>query len=402
MNKKKGAQSKEAFSDDTLFLKGGVEKERVPVELNVKRYSNYIFPHHRVKNLDKIRTFELGNGKLIIVPAVGEKAPTIACFRVFIVLLALAQKQGLETNRVEFTSRMIARVLNTPMKGDFANRLACYLNSLNMTTFRWLQSFETASGTRETIKNFHLIDSFDYETYKERVAQKKQFDGKHSVRINQEIIENLKAGKLSFVNLAALLEFNSGLSEVFYLRIDSILCSKEYVTSARPIELRSETIIKALQLEDVAEYAQVARRKRVLGTIQKECDGKVLSNGNPLKVELLPAADGVDWKLKCSQVRSKAKAARRLLPPVVNTNPDLVEYLADQITQATQQPENRLWHIRVAKHYSQHFIARALSELKHEPPEKMRDKGAVFTAKLKAIVAAAGLPWLKAEKPPSP
>lgn len=397
MVKKKEEQSEEEnHSDDIVFLKGDIDKERVSIDLNVKRYSNYIFPHHRVKNLDKTRSFELGSGKLVIIPSVEEKAPTIACFKVFIILLALAQKQGLQTNKVFFTSRLIARILDTPMKGDFAKRLASYLNSLSMTTFKWFQSFETSNGARETIKNFHLIDSFDYETYKERVAQKKQFDGKYSVRINQDIFDNLKAGKLSFVNLAALLEFNSGLSEVFYLRVDTILCSKEY--SAKSIELKSETIIKALQLDDVAEYSQVLRRKRVLSTIQKECNDKTLSNGNALKVDLIPTADGADWKLKCSQVKPKNTPPQKALPPITNTDLDQVEYLADQITEATNQPEHRRWHILIAKYYPQHFIARALSELKQEPPENMRDKGAVFTAKLKAIVTSAGLPWLKAEK----
>jgi hypothetical protein len=396
MEEHKEEQSEEKQTDDIVFLKGDIDKERVSVDLNVKRYSNYIFPHHRVKNLDKIRPFELGNGKLVITPAVGEKAPTIACFRVFVILLALAHQQGLQTNKVFFTSRLVARILNTPMKGDFAKRLANYLNSLSMTTFTWFQSFETANGARETIKNFHLIESFDYETYKERVAQKKQFDGKYSVRINQDIFENLKSGRFSFVNLAALLEFHSGLSEVFYLRIDTILCSKEY--SRKPIELKSETIVKALQLDDVAEYRKVAKRKRVLSTIQKECNDKTLSNGNTLKVELLPTADGKDWKLNCSQVEGKSKPPQRLTLPPANTDPDLIDYLADQITEATNQPKHRKWHERVAKHCPQHLIMQALSELKQEPPENMRNPGAVFTAKLKAIMDRAGLPWIKAEK----
>jgi hypothetical protein len=394
--RKKEEQPEEKQTDDIVFLKGDIDKERVSVDLNVKRYSNYIFPHHRVKNLDKVRSFELGSGKLVITPSVGEKAPTIACFRVFIILLALAHQQGLQTNKVFFTSRLIARILNTPMKGDFAKRLANYLNSLSMTTFKWFQSFETANGTRETIKNFHLIESFDYETYKERVAQKKQFDGKYSVRINQDIFENLKSGRFSFVNLASLLEFQSGLSEVFYLRVDSILCTKEY--SIKPIELKSDTIIKALQLDDVTEYKQVARRKRVLSTIQKECNDKILSNGNALKVELLPTADGKDWKLKCSQETGKNKPLQKLSLPPANTDPDLIGYLADLITEATNQPKHRKWHERVAQHCPQHLIMQALSELRQEPPEDMRNPGAVFTAKLRTIMERAGLPWIKPER----
>jgi hypothetical protein len=393
MEEKKEEQPSEKQSDDIVFLRGDIDKERVSVDLNVKRYSNYIFPHHRVKNLDKTRSFELGNGRLVIVPADGVKGPTIACFRVFIILLALAQQQGLQTNKVFFTSRHIARILNTSMTGAFANRLLSYLDSLSMTTFKWYQSFETAEGIIGKLTNFHLIDSFDHETYRERVAQKKQFDGKYSVRINQDIFENIKTGKLSFVNLAALLEFKSGLSEVFYLRIDTILCSKEY--ASKPIELRSETIIKALQLDYSPEYKKVSNRKRTLATIRRECNNKTLSNGNTLKVELLQTSDGKDWKLKCSQASERSNPPQKLVLPSANTDPDFIEYLADQITEATNQPENRRWHQMLAAQYPEALIMRALSELRQEPPENMRDKGAVFTSKLKAIVTRAGLPWLK-------
>jgi hypothetical protein len=135
------------------------------------------------------------------------------------------------------------------------------------------------------------------------------------------------------------------------------------------------------------------RRKRVLATIQKECDEKTLSNGNTLKVELIPTVDGKDWKLRCYQLAKAIPNLPKIKPR--NTDEALVEYLADQITQATNQPENRRWHVLVAKSYPQNLIARALSELRQEPPENMRDKGAVFTAKLKAIVNNSGLPWLK-------
>lgn len=381
---------KEPHHDDIVFLKGDFNQERVSVDLNIKRNSNYVFPHHRVKHLDRVRSFELGNGRLVITPAVGEKAPTIACFRVFVILLALAKEQGLETNKVHFTSRLIAKILKTPMTGAFAKRLAGYLNSLTMTTFVWFESFETASGTRETITNFHLIDSFNYQTFKERVALKKQFDSHYSVRINQDLFENLKAGKVAFVNLDTLLMFRSGLSEVFYLRVDTILCAKEY--EQRPLELRSETVIKALQLDDVLEYRHVSRRKRVLAAIQRECNDKTLSNGNLLKVELLPTVDGKDWKLRCYQIATAINYPK-FLP--VNSDANHVEYLADLITEATGQPEHRAWHVWVAKHYATHHVMRAIAELKQEPPQNMRNKGAVFTAKLKSIISRAGLAWSK-------
>jgi hypothetical protein len=392
MDENKEEQPEEPEKEIIIF-KGEINKNKISVDLNIKKYSNYIFPHHRIKNLNKVRTFDVGEGKLTIRPATDIRPPTIYCFRVFLVLLALAKHQGLTSRRVYFTSRLMARILRTPMTGEFATRLVGYLTSLNETSFEWRKSFASMDGVK-TRANFHLIDSFVHESYGERLEQKKQFDDCYSADLNEDIFKNLKDGKLSFANLTTLLKFNSGLSEVFYLYIDTILCSKH---PSEKDEKRSETVINILQLDDVEEYRKVSKRKRILSTIQAECHGKQLSNGNLLKVELLPTADEKDWKLRCSQIQPEKESRIQKLPSPVNTDPDFIEYLADQITEATGQPENRRWHQMLAAQYPEPLIMRALSELRQEPPENMRDKGAVFTAKLKAIVTSAGHPWLKAE-----
>ena len=409
--KREEQQPEEERIDDLVFLGGGdpepqevaqLEKarlNRVPVEANIKRNSNLIFPHHRIKNLGKKRTFKLRNGELVIIPSVDEKAPTTTSLRFFIAFLYLGYLKQCQTNRIGFSSRELAKLLRRSWNGEFARQIYREMRSLAMTTFEWKQSFETPAGIRTSLSNFHLINAFDYEDYRQRLEGETegrgykdiQFKASYTVEINSSIWENFRSGKISFANLETLLSFKSGIAEVFYLRVDTILCSNEYLR--KPIELKSETIIKALQLDDVAEYRQVLRRKRVLATIQKECDEKTLSNGNTLKVELIPTVDGKDWKLRCYQLAKAIPNLPKIKPR--NTDEALVEYLADQITQATNQPENRRWHVLVARSYPQNLIARALSELQQEPPENMRDKGAVFTAKLKAIVNNSGLPWLK-------
>jgi hypothetical protein len=403
-------EKKEEQSDDVVFLGEEPESQeatqldaarinRVPVEANIKRNSNLIFPHHRIKNLGRKRVFKLANGELIIIPSVDEKAPTTTSLRFFIAFLYLGYLKQCSTNKIPFSSRELAKILHRSWNGEFARQIYREMRSLAMTTFEWKQSFETPTGTRTSLSNFHLINAFNYEDYKERLERETgqrsykdiQFTASYDIEINSAIWESFKNGNISFANLETLLSFKSGIAEVFYLRIDTILCGKEYAT--KPIELKSETIIKALQLDNVAVYRKLSRRKRTLETIVKECDGKTLSNGNILKVELLPTADGEDWKLKCYQLVKNGLRLPNQKPH--NSDPDLIEYLADQITEATNQPENRRWHVLIAKHYPQNLIMQALSELKQEPPENMRDKGAVFTAKLKAIVTRAGLSWLK-------
>jgi hypothetical protein len=413
--RKKQQPEEEKPLDDIIFL--GEEPEiqevaqpldttriyRVPIEANIKRNSNLMFPHHRIKNLGKKRIFRLGGGDLIVIPSVDEKAPTTASLRFFLAFLYLGYIKKCPGNKVPFSSRELAKVLRRSWNGEFARQIYREMRSLAMTTFEWRQSFETKTGTRTSIANFHLINAFNYEEYRERLERETtvsyrefQFKASYEVEINSAVWNSVKNGNISFANLETLLSFKSGIAEVFYLRIDTILCSREYAT--KPIELRSDTIIKALQLDNVTIYKKVSRKKITLEKIVKECNGKILSNGGTLKVELLPTADGQDWKLKCSKAKPKNDPTLKVLPPAANTDPDQVEYLADQITEATGQPEHRHWHVLIAKHYPQHFIARALSELRQEPPENMRDKGAVFTAKFKAIVTGAGLPWLKSEK----
>jgi hypothetical protein len=379
--------------DDLVFLEGGID--RVPAELNIKRNSNLIFPHHRVKNLDKERVFHIGNGKLIISPAVKEKAPTTSSLRVFIALLALAQAKKTETNCIPFSAREIAHVLRVSMTGEFAARLWREFRSLSMTTFEWQGSFQTPTGTRTTLENFHLINSIRYSHIKERRENKTQFAADGVAEINSNIFNNIKAGVISFVILETLISFKSSLSEAFYLRVDTILGMGEYAT--KPLELKSETVIQALQLDDVKEYRKVSIRKRVLDAIAKECSGKTLSNDNTLNVQLAPTAGGKDWKLLCSQTVAKAHAPRQLPPPVANGDPALVEYLADLITEATGQPQHRRYHLLVARHYKEPLIREAIALLKQEAPANMRDRGAVFTTKLKSIVRRARLPWIRPE-----
>jgi hypothetical protein len=412
--RKEEEQSEEKHRDDMVFLGGAPEIQdtaqqletarinRVPVEANIKRNSNLIFPHHRIKNLNKERVFKLGKGELVITPALKQRAPTTTSLRFFIAFLYLGHLKGCITNKIPFSSRELAKILHRSWNGEFARQVYQEMRSLAMTTFEWKQSFETPTGTRTSLSNFRLINTFNYEDYKERLEREAekgyknaQFTASYEVEINYAIWESFKNGNISFANLETLLSFKSGIAEVFYLRIDTILCGKEYITKA--IELRSQTIIKALQLDDVAEYRKVSIRKRTLSTIVKECNDKILSNGNTLKVELIPTADGKDWKLKCYQVAKNTLRLPNPKPQPQNTDTDLIEYLADQITEATNQPENRRWHLLVAKSYPQALIMQALSELRQEPPENMRDKGAVFTAKLKAIVTRAGHPWVKAD-----
>jgi hypothetical protein len=398
-------------ADDLVFLEGmnpenarqpaAYSTDRVATELNIKRNSNLIFPHHRVKNLNKVRAFQLGKGKLVITPAVGEKAPTTTSLRLLIAFLYLAHIKRCTTNIIPFSSRELSHVLHRSMNGDFAQQVYRELRSLKMTTLEWHESFETGNGCITTIKNFSLVSGFDYLKRREKLGKNIQFQASYNVEINRHIWANFQDGKISFTNLEALLSFKSGLSEVFYLRVDTILCMDEY--ASKPLELRSETVIKALQLDDVDEYRKyVSSRKRVISKVAKECNGKILSNGNTIHTKIKPTADKKDWKIVCVQASAKVCHVPRLLPPPVNTDTDYIEYLASLITEATGQPEHQRYHLLLTRYYEEKYIREALSLLKQEPPENMRDKGAVFTTKLKAIIQRAGRPWIKPEDTATP
>jgi hypothetical protein len=373
----------------------------IPTERNIKRYSNIIFPPPRAKKLKEERVFKVGNGAITIIPSVKYKAPTLASYRVFLALIFIAKSKNCEANEIPFTLREIARVFDVSMTGKFADSLLSELKSLRYTTIALESAFEYQTDEGETVKrgdykDLNILTELKYTKLEKRDKKSKSeiFEASGVAEINKALWANIKKGLISFSNLDVLLKFDSPIAEAFYLRIDNILCSKDH--NGKEIVFTSRKIVDDLQLSDVKEYNKLSQRKRrIVDVIVNKCHGKRLSNGEVLQVRSDLTVDGTDWKVISSVKERKIKS----LPlPVSNTDPDLVEYLANQITESTGQPEHRRWHMMVATHFTRDHIMQALSELKQEPPENMKNKGAVFTAKLKAIVTRAGLPWIKAKK----
>ena len=373
-------------------------------DVNIKRFGNFLFPHHRTKDLDRVREFQsdvkLSNGrtakqKLVIKPAAGSKAYTTYTQRVYYALVLLWYEKGKPDGTLHFSLRELATKMNKQWGGDTAERLTREVECLKETTIRWVLAFETATSVdRDSIDGFSILDRYRIESYSEREARGTIFEASCTVVFRKEIIENIISNKISPLNFTALLSFRSSIAEMLYVRIDSLLARLE------ACQWNSGTLIDELRLNDIAEYSRnTATRRRLLERLARELNGKPISTGDTLVATVEQTADAKDWKLVCS------KSRRRDLPPplsyrpnlpVVNDDPEVIDYLAQQIADTVgYEEENAALYRKLARHYPQHVIHRVLAEFRQESPRETKNRGGFFIDKFHRIAHQSGLEWIK-------
>ncbi len=396
------AQTQEAAPQPSLELSIPANQEIVRSEVNLKRWSNFLFPHHRTKNLERprsiVRDYTLPDGargtqKLTIKPAAESRSYTTYTHRVFLALVMLWYEKGKPDGTVTFSLRELGRKLNLSVwGGSAAARLARELDCLIETTINWILSFETKEGLRESFAGFHILNSLNHMTLTERVIKKAQFEVDCSIQFNELIVKNILANRVSPVNFSALLSFRSSIAEMFYTRADSIMAQRDF------FHWNSGTVMEELQLTDIPEYSRnAATRKRVLDKIVRECHKKPLSSRELLLVAVERTAAGDDWKLVCTKTkRPDVVLADRANLRVVNEDPDLVDYLAKELAdEVGYADENAALYRKLARHYSETLIRRVLAEYRQERPDAVKNPGGFFMDKFHRIVHQSRLDWIK-------
>lgn len=393
----------------TLDLPIPENQEIVRSEVNLKRWSNFLFPHHRTKNLERprsiVRDYTLPDGakgkqKLTIKPAAESRAYTTYTHRVFLALVMLWYEKGTPDGSVTFSLRELGRKLNLAVwGGSAATRLARELDCLIETTINWILSFETKDGLRDSFAGFHILNSLNHTTLMERVVKKAQFEVDCTIQFNELIVKNILSNRISPVNFSALLSFKSSIAEMFYTRADSILAQRDF------FHWNSGTVMEELQLDDIPEYSRnAATRKRVLDKIVREGHKKPLSSGELLLVAVERTAAGDDWKLVCTKTkRPDVTLSDRANLRVMNEDPEFVDYLAEGIAETVGYAEENLaLYRKLARHYSEAVVHRVLAEYRQERPEALKNPGGFFMDKFHRVAHHAGLEWIKECGPDCP
>jgi hypothetical protein len=389
-----------------LDLSLPVEQEIARGDVNLKRFGNFIFPHHRTKNLNRRREFispvTLDNGRtatqrIVIEPVVDGRAYTTFTQRVYYALVLLWYERGTPDGWVRFSFRELARKLNikeSSWGGSIVTRLRRELDSLRKTNIDWFLSFESAEKQRSTERGFHILEEYEADSREQKLADgRTAFEIDCAVRFNARILSNLQTVKTAPLNFTALLSIKSSVAEMFYVRIDSILAQRP------SYELTSIKALRELELEDSAEYVRnTSKRKQLLERIARDIDRKPLSTGDIVIAHVERTADGSDWKIVCRRERATEQDLQpdRTTLPVVNKDKDYVAYLADEMANGVgYREENAELYKKLARHYPDNLLFQAISEFKADRPSSLKNPGGFFIDLLHRLVHKHGREWIK-------
>ena len=166
-------------------------------------------------------------------------------------------------------------------------------------------------------------------------------------------------------------------------------------------ERRAWWLIEDLNISP-ARYQYISRRKSLLLDFQKGLDGKLLSNLKKLKINVLPTADGEDWKCRFQAVATehhKPKVITHIKP--VNTDSNTINtllYKMEQVVPITDK--NKKLYGMYATYYSENVIDRAIGEFKERKHQgSIKSHGAMFTVTLHRVAHSLGYEWIKPCKP---
>ena len=372
-------------------------------DVNLKRFGNFIFPHHRTRDLHEVRVFKaelkqpngkVGGQRIVIKPAVGARAYTTYTQRIYYALVLIWYEKGEQDGSLIFSLRELARRLRLQWGGDTADRLVREIQCLNETTINWILSFERADHIgRDSLEGFHVLDRIRIERGEERRVHGTRFEVNCLIKFNDQIVANIIANKISPINFSALLSFKSGIAEMLYVRVDSLLAT------LRLCQWSSQTIIEELRLEDIAEYTRnAATRRRLLSKIAREMHGKPTSTGEVIVAVVERTANGKDWKLICTKSKRPGALSvhdRKNLP-LLNKDPEHVTYLAREIADSVgYREENAALYHKLSRHYPENLIFRVLAEYKAERPANLRKPAGYFIDLFHRLAHRAGLEWIK-------
>ncbi len=373
--------------------------EIIRPEENLERWSNFIFPHARTRGLEEIRVkswdIALADGReatasISIQPAVGEKGYTYKAYDVYLALVAIWNNKGQPDDPFNTSLREIARRMDVPENGHWMKIINEELSTLYKTTLTWTLSFK-ADKERLTVKNQHVLETYDFSTLEERAELTNRFEQVCTVRFDQKIRNNLRELRTIPVNWTARKSITSPIAKVLYNRLDNILSKHSYY------ERTALFLVLDLSLTE-SRYKYKSQRKQLLNTIVKQLNGKRLSNLSILVVSLEETADKKDWKLVVKTRSDKKERKPTYKLPIINKDPDEREMIIERIGSIVGDLDKnyKLYNV-FSLYYSINIINRSLGEFKELTSinKSIKNKSKYFTSVLHAIAHKMGREWIK-------
>lgn len=359
-------------------------------EENLERWSHFIFPQPKTKDLDKPRWVErelkLPNGEswlasIWIEPSTAHKAFTCRTYDVYLALVEIWTQRGKPETAFYTSMSEICLQLDLEKGGRTVNMLVDECNKLLKTNISWTLSYKLNAEIK-TVKNQTILSTFNYSSMNERVDKSDQFDKVCEIKFHDKILQNLIENKTIPVNFAARKLITSPIAKVLYNQVDTILA-----TNNRPYSRTAKNLVQDLQLT-ASRYQYKSQRQKLVEQLQTSLNGRRLGNLNILNVVIAETNDWTDWKCVFSTQNIKKNLGAKNKPAVVNSNKDLVDYLVKQISAVVgHSSENQKLYTLFARHYSENAIFRALGEFKEQIKLNGKtNRPQLFTAILHRII----------------
>ena len=238
----------------------------------------------------------------------------------------------------------------------------------------------------------NLIDAKSYLT-REKMNNKEFFYGQHNVRLNQDLVENMIAGKTKPVKYLVFISIKNDGAAKLYNLLDNFLSKKGHW------ERRSKALISDdLELSG-SRYKDAFARHKKLKELKNELDGKELSTGATLSISISKTADGEDYKLIVRKI--SASKSKRRFPPKIANEQDAIPHIVDDLMEGLDfvgsvRPSSRKWLEYCCLWYSRDMLFMALGLLKGDY------RGSVKTSVIRAysyilhkLAHERGLEWVR-------
>ena len=367
-------------------------------EANIAKFANILFIPPSAKNLYETRRFDfekrITNGERIsasieIRPAKDYRNLTVYDQKILYALFQLWEDKGKPSNgKFSFSGREMARVLGIKSSGMFEKRLKMSLDVLRNTSLTWMQSYDTKEYTKKLVSGFSILNSAQYLDLLYR-NKENRFDGMNTVTFNEYITENLLTGKTKPFLLKEMLSISGYKAAALYTALDVFLAK------ATIRELTATKIIKEILHLDGKRYQYKYIRKQELLNLIKALQGKKISNGAVLQLEIAETTDKSDWKLVIRAVPPSKKGNKSFLK-LINDD-STVEILISDIRRATGIRNEDEPLKFMAQYYPEGLLFKAMSlykaDYKHNGID-IKNPIALFQGILHGIAHENGFEWI--------
>ena len=371
-------------------------------DVNMAKWSGWLYSSPWAKDLYERKSHSWTverNGKnfnasITVIPAKGMKRPTITTHRVFLALVQVWEQSGKPpSGKVVFSARQLAHLMKWKWAGrKTAENIQEHLSILNSTTIDWERSFWEGDELQTLKEEMKVIDAKAYLT-RERMIDQEFFRGQHTVRLNQELVDNMIAGVTKPVNYTSFFSIANETDAKLYSLLDTYLSEKTmWRRNGRAL------ICQELEHGDAVRYRKRNIRRQFLKARQQALNGKELSNG-VLYIEIEPNKDNSDDNFIAR--REPFPDTRRRRPnPQMNQEED-IPFIVSGLVETLQiagyvGQDSHATLAELARWYSLEMLRSQASILKADYRDKIKTTVAeTFVWLVHREVHQRGLEWFK-------